>query len=84
MQQLALTFEAPALPVSDPAWPQFDRRNTGLLCDHELACLAAHGYDLIEQDATGASFRYRGGVDTNGFDYWRSQIDVLYLIARQG
>lgn len=82
MQQLSLDFSAPAYPVSDPAHPAYDRRNDGPLDAHELACLQAHGYALVEADASGALFRFDGALVTGSLDFWRSEIDVLYLLAR--
>jgi len=83
MQQLSFNFSAPALPVADPRYPAFDRMHEGPLTAHELACLAAHGYTLVEVDATGACFIFKGERCDRGNDYWRSEIDVLYLLAKQ-
>jgi hypothetical protein len=80
--QLALDFTAPAYPVSDPAHPAYDRLNDGPLTAHELACLTSHGYVLIEADAAGALFRLDGRDVSGSLDFWRSEIDVLYLLAR--
>ncbi len=82
--QLALDFTAPAYPVADPRYPAYDRRNDGPLDAHELACLQAHGYTLIEHDDTGACFEFGGERVSLGSDFWRSEIDVLYLLAKRG
>lgn len=82
MRQLNLFDTPTAYPVSDPAHPAYDRLNDGALCDHELACLQAHGYALIEADDSGARFRFDGRDVSGSLDFWRSEIDVLYLLAR--
>lgn len=85
MQQLGL-FDAPATayPVADPRHPAYDRLHDGPLCAHELACLTSHGYALVEADDAGACFEFQGERTDRGNDYWRSEIDVLYLLAKNG
>ena len=83
MQQLSFTFDAPAFPVADPRYPDFDRMHEGPLTAHELDCLTSHGYQLVEADDTGACFVFEGERTDRGNDYWRSEIDVLYLLAKR-
>lgn len=89
MEQLQLSLfdyrpPALALPVSDPRHPAYDRLNDGPLCAHELACLAGHGYALVEADGAGAAFVFDGATIGGSLDFWRSEIDVLYLLAKGG
>lgn len=84
MVQLRLDDAPITYPVRDPRYPAYDRLHEGPLSAHELACLQAHGYTLIEHDAGGAVFDFGGDVTDRGNDYWRSEIDVLYLLAKNG
>jgi hypothetical protein len=72
MQQLSIFAAAP---------PSYDREPVGAdapLTDAEVATLAAHGYHHLD----GGTFDTPDGRQWGTPDWWRSEIDVLYLLSR--